>query len=424
MSYLNAGTEGPLSPRRRRGGPRADRLRDRRGPLRQGVLRGLLGCAVSSGPSYARVFGAPPCRRRADRLDDRRLNTVLSGPRPSRRGRDPHHRRGAPRPAGPARAARAARTASTSGWCRSRRSPTRSTPAHAAGRVLARLLGQRAGSSTPRRWRRPACRSCSTPRRRSARSRSTSRSSAARSTPRSGQKWLCGPEGSGCLYVRAEQLDELLVPWPGYTSLADPTERAATSSRPRAPRGWTTAFRPAMRSAWTLASLEVFEEAGWDVGSRARGVAARPRWPSKLADRGLEVLPARAARRWCRGSRPTPRPTSQRSPTEDVVVRFIAAFGVVRGRRSARGRPSEELERGSVDPRSTAVARPAPATSSQDPLRVRCRRSSAPAARTRTASDRGRRPVRSPASSGRRRRPGSVRRRRPPSARARTTAGR
>src|SRR5437588_6279965 len=37
----------------------------------------------------------------------------------------------------------------------------------------------------------------------------------------SGQKWLCGPEGSGCLYVRRERLDELTVPWPGYGSLAD-----------------------------------------------------------------------------------------------------------------------------------------------------------------------------------------------------------
>ena len=37
----------------------------------------------------------------------------------------------------------------------------------------------------------------------------------------SGQKWLCGPEGSGCLYVRSDQRDELTVPWPGYASLAD-----------------------------------------------------------------------------------------------------------------------------------------------------------------------------------------------------------
>ena len=38
----------------------------------------------------------------------------------------------------------------------------------------------------------------------------------------SGQKWLCGPEGSGCLFVRSERIDELMIPWPGYGSLGDP----------------------------------------------------------------------------------------------------------------------------------------------------------------------------------------------------------
>src|SRR5205807_5797199 len=40
----------------------------------------------------------------------------------------------------------------------------------------------------------------------------------------SGQKWLCGPEGSGCLYVRSDRLDELVIPWPGYGSVADPLQ--------------------------------------------------------------------------------------------------------------------------------------------------------------------------------------------------------
>src|SRR4029077_19863106 len=40
----------------------------------------------------------------------------------------------------------------------------------------------------------------------------------------SGQKWLCGPEGSGCLYVSPERLDEVTAPWPGYMSVADPSQ--------------------------------------------------------------------------------------------------------------------------------------------------------------------------------------------------------
>src|SRR5947209_4279516 len=37
----------------------------------------------------------------------------------------------------------------------------------------------------------------------------------------SGQKWLCGPEGSGCLYVRRDRRDGGAAPGPGYGSLAD-----------------------------------------------------------------------------------------------------------------------------------------------------------------------------------------------------------
>src|SRR5204863_9553760 len=35
----------------------------------------------------------------------------------------------------------------------------------------------------------------------------------------SGQKWLCGPNGVGYLYVRRELISELVPPWPGYGSL-------------------------------------------------------------------------------------------------------------------------------------------------------------------------------------------------------------
>src|SRR5581483_7544559 len=39
----------------------------------------------------------------------------------------------------------------------------------------------------------------------------------------SGQKWLCGPDRTGALYVRSERIDELSPPpWPNYMSLADP----------------------------------------------------------------------------------------------------------------------------------------------------------------------------------------------------------
>lgn len=105
----------------------------------------------------------------------------------------------------------------------------------------------------------------------------------------SGQKWLCGPEGSGCLFVHPDHLDELTAPWPGFKSLADPHEPLSSPPAEHAVR-LDHGFPPGMRSAWALASLGVFEQAGWEwVHGRAAELAA---WfASRLAERGLEVGP-------------------------------------------------------------------------------------------------------------------------------------
>ncbi|MGO9961797.1 MAG: aminotransferase class V-fold PLP-dependent enzyme [Solirubrobacteraceae bacterium] len=105
----------------------------------------------------------------------------------------------------------------------------------------------------------------------------------------SGQKWLCGPEGSGCLYVRPDQLDELTVPWPGYGSVAD-SRNALDSPPAESAARFDHGFPPGMRSAMALASLQVLEEAGWEwIHGRAAELAAG--LARDLADRGLEVGP-------------------------------------------------------------------------------------------------------------------------------------
>lgn len=105
----------------------------------------------------------------------------------------------------------------------------------------------------------------------------------------SGQKWLCGPEGSGCLYVRADQLDKLTVPWPGYGSLAD-AHQALDSPPAQDAARFDHGFPPGIRSAWALASLQVMEDAGWEwVHTRAATLAAG--LAESLAARGLEVGP-------------------------------------------------------------------------------------------------------------------------------------
>jgi selenocysteine lyase/cysteine desulfurase len=105
----------------------------------------------------------------------------------------------------------------------------------------------------------------------------------------SGQKWLCGPEGSGALYVRRDQLDQLTTPWPGYMAVANPKDALDSPPAEDAAR-LDHGFPPGMRSAWALASLGVLEAAGWEwVHARAAGLAAG--LADQLAARGLQVGP-------------------------------------------------------------------------------------------------------------------------------------
>jgi len=157
----------------------------------------------------------------------------------------------------------------------------------------------------------------------------------------SGQKWLCGPEGSGCLFVRPERLEDLLVPWPGYASLADahdPLESDWAEGVARLDHG----FPVGLRNAWALASLGVFEAAGWEwVHSRAASLAAG--LAERLAERGLEVLP-RGRSTLVSFRVEDAEAEVARLAGEGVVVRSIPSAGVVRASVGAWS-TEEELER-------------------------------------------------------------------------------
>jgi L-cysteine/cystine lyase len=105
----------------------------------------------------------------------------------------------------------------------------------------------------------------------------------------SGQKWLCGPEGSGCLFVRRDRLEQLEIPWPSFASLADPGRPLDFEPAEGAAR-LDHGFPAGVRNAWALAALEVLSAAGWEwVHEQAATLAAR--LAEMLAERGLEVLP-------------------------------------------------------------------------------------------------------------------------------------
>jgi L-cysteine/cystine lyase len=109
----------------------------------------------------------------------------------------------------------------------------------------------------------------------------------------SGQKWLCGPDGSGYLYVRRERIAHMPSPWPNFASLSEPARAEELPLHPDARRfDLGAVFGPS--AAWARAALEVLGEAGWDW-VLARGPALAEQLAAALAQRGLPVTPRGAS---------------------------------------------------------------------------------------------------------------------------------
>ncbi len=105
----------------------------------------------------------------------------------------------------------------------------------------------------------------------------------------SGQKWLCGPQGSGYLYVRADRIDDLAPPAPGYGSLADPLKALELDLREGAAR-YEGGLQATHHTAWALASLDVLEAPGLDA-VHARAADLSDRLADALTDAGHTVAP-------------------------------------------------------------------------------------------------------------------------------------
>jgi selenocysteine lyase/cysteine desulfurase len=104
-----------------------------------------------------------------------------------------------------------------------------------------------------------------------------------------GQKWLCGPDGIGMLYVRPSLRERLEVSRRGYSNLADPNAGADARLHEDA-RRFDSLSLSAEAVACALAAIRLLESADWRaVHERARSLAAR--LAGMLTERGREPAP-------------------------------------------------------------------------------------------------------------------------------------
>jgi selenocysteine lyase/cysteine desulfurase len=103
----------------------------------------------------------------------------------------------------------------------------------------------------------------------------------------SGQKWLCGPLGTGYLYVRGERLEELPLTRAGFISLADPGGALELELQPDATR-FMSEVPPLEHIAWALGALDVLDDFGAER-LHARAADLADFLASALRDRGHPI---------------------------------------------------------------------------------------------------------------------------------------
>lgn len=104
----------------------------------------------------------------------------------------------------------------------------------------------------------------------------------------SGQKWLCGPVGTGMLYVSPEWTERLGSPAPSYGGLTDPAAGLASGLVGNA-RRHDTPLRDLSIVAAAVAAFDVLEAHGFQaLQERAAALAAQ--LAEELAARGATVI--------------------------------------------------------------------------------------------------------------------------------------
>jgi L-cysteine/cystine lyase len=135
-----------------------------------------------------------------------------------------------------------------------------------------------------------------------------------------GQKWLCGPDGTGMLYVSPDLRARLAIARRGFSNLADPDAGLEAALHPDA-RCLDSFALSAETLACAVAAIRVLESAGWRaVHARASSLAAR--LAGLLAERGREPAP-RGQSTLVSFPSPDPQAEQARLAERGIVVRYI-----------------------------------------------------------------------------------------------------
>lgn len=104
-----------------------------------------------------------------------------------------------------------------------------------------------------------------------------------------GQKWLCGADGTGMLYVAHDFRERVRAIAPAYTAFEDTSRGMESPLKPDA-RRYDTPSLPREGVAFSTAALAVLREADFNA-VLARGPLLADRLAERLAERGRSVAP-------------------------------------------------------------------------------------------------------------------------------------
>jgi L-cysteine/cystine lyase len=135
-----------------------------------------------------------------------------------------------------------------------------------------------------------------------------------------GQKWLCGPDGTGMLYVTPALRERLAVSRRGYGNLADPGAGLEAELHDDARRFDSLALS-AEALACALAAIRVLADAGW-AGVRERASTLATRLVELLVEHGREPAP-RGETTLVSFSSPDPEGERERLAEKGVILRNI-----------------------------------------------------------------------------------------------------